>query len=276
MTKQCLNVNVVGGGEEREFPQLLPELQSILSSLSTITSLKDGEMAVDQVAQLLGMSYVAWIPDIANPYFCPQVDLFARARGWPEELLQIWWGRNAALKMSFYVRCRFEHLPFLSSMDLQRNGHAARATFDEFKINKLLRDMGISVLLTIPVHLPKSQIGIIIMGGNRRHEDLRRLLPSIAGHLLGIGHYFMRIAQQGLMRPVSDTDERSKLTPREWDCLRTLAQGYREAEVAKLIGISKVTVRFHLDNVVQKFGCKTRTQAVALAAQLGLLGPIGT
>jgi DNA-binding CsgD family transcriptional regulator len=66
------------------------------------------------------------------------------------------------------------------------------------------------------------------------------------------------------------------LTPREWDCARTLAQGYREAEIAELIGIKQVTVRFHLDNIVQKFGCKTRTQAVALLAQLGLLGPIGT
>jgi DNA-binding CsgD family transcriptional regulator len=26
---------------------------------------------------------------------------------------------------------------------------------------------------------------------------------------------------------------------------------------------------------VRKFGCKNRTQAVALAAQLGVLGPIG-
>ena len=28
-------------------------------------------------------------------------------------------------------------------------------------------------------------------------------------------------------------------------------------------------------NVVLKFGCKNRVQAVAMAAQLGLLGPVG-
>ena len=65
------------------------------------------------------------------------------------------------------------------------------------------------------------------------------------------------------------------LTPREWDCLRTLAQGYREAEVAEVTGITKSTVRYHLENVVQKLGCKNRVQALALAAQLGLLGPVG-
>ena len=82
----------------------------------------------------------------------------------------------------------------------------------------------------------------------------------------------MRIASRSLP---SKVDERSRLTPREWDCARTLAQGYREAEIADIIGISKLTVRYHLDNIVKKFGCKTRAQAIALLAQLGLLGPIG-
>lgn len=63
---------------------------------------------------------------------------------------------------------------------------------------------------------------------------------------------------------------------REWDCLRMLAQGYREAEAAELLNISKSTLRFHIENVVRKFGCKNRTHAVAMAAQLGLLGPVGS
>ena len=46
-------------------------------------------------------------------------------------------------------------------------------------------------------------------------------------------------------------------------------------EIAEVTGISKSTVRFHLDNVVEKFGCRDRIQAVAIAAQLGLLGPVG-
>jgi len=34
-------------------------------------------------------------------------------------------------------------------------------------------------------------------------------------------------------------------------------------------------VRTHLDNVVRKFGASNRVQAVAIAAQLGLLGALG-
>ena len=131
------------------------------------------------------------------------------------------------------------------------------------------------IATVFPIHLPKSQIGMIAWAGNRRTEDLLQILPGISGYLLGIGHYLMSIAQQETSAANTNLDECAQLTPRERDCVRTLAQGYREAEVANLIGISKVTVRYHLDNVAQKFGCKTRTQAVALAAQLGLLGPIG-
>jgi DNA-binding CsgD family transcriptional regulator len=90
-----------------------------------------------------------------------------------------------------------------------------------------------------------------------------------------MGHYFMRIYRDQLGYSRAADEELSRLTPREWDCLRTLAQGYREAEIADVLGILKSTVRFHLNNVVRKFGCKNRTQAIALAAQLGVLGPIG-
>jgi len=65
------------------------------------------------------------------------------------------------------------------------------------------------------------------------------------------------------------------LTPREADCLRLVAQGYRDAEIARLSGLAATTVRTHLDNVVRKFGASNRVQAVAIAAQLGLLGALG-
>ena len=69
-------------------------------------------------------------------------------------------------------------------------------------------------------------------------------------------------------------EELSKLTLREWECLRLTAQGYREAEVASLIGMAQTTVRYHLDNVIRKLDASNRTHAVAIAAQLGILGPI--
>lgn len=248
-------------------------LEGILADLRVATDLKSGEAALDAVAALLGLPWACWVPDTSHPYELPQMDAYARAHGWPDELLKLWWSRHAALKMPFYIRCRFEQLPFVVS--LAHRHELDRACREQTQITELIHRMGVTTLLVVPLHLAKGQVGIIVWAGNRKIDGLTTLLASIEGDLLAIGHRFMRIASHSLKSTVNGVNERSRLTPREWDCVRTLAQGYREAEIANLIGIKKATVRFHLDNIVDKFGCKTRAQAVALLGQLGLLGPIG-
>jgi DNA-binding CsgD family transcriptional regulator len=248
-------------------------LEGILADIRVAPDLKAGEAAIDAVAALLGLPRACWVPDTSHPYELPQMDAYARAHGWPDELLKLWWSRHAALKMPFYIRCRFEQLPFVVSLNQRHT--IDRACREQTQITELIHRMGVTTLLVVPLHLAKGQVGIIVWAGNRRADVLTNILTGIEGDLLAIGHRFMRIASHSLNNTVNGVHERSRLTPREWDCVRTLAQGYREAEIASLIGIKKATVRFHLDNVVDKFGCKTRAQAVALLGQLGLLGPIG-
>jgi DNA-binding CsgD family transcriptional regulator len=249
-------------------------LEGILADLRAATNLKAGEAALDAVAVLLGLPWACWVPDTSHPYELPQMDAYARAHGWPDELLKLWWSRHAALKMPFYIRCRFEQLPFLVSLDHRHQFD--RASREQTQITEFIHRMGVTTLLVVPLHLSKGQVAIIVWAGNRKVDELTRVLTGIEGDLLAIGHRFMRIVSHSLNSDADGANERSRLTPREWDCVRTLAQGYREAEIANLIGIKKATVRFHLDNVVDKFGCKTRAQAAALLGQLGLLGPIGT
>lgn len=248
-------------------------LEGILADMRAAPDLKTGEAALDAVAALLGLPWSCWVPDTSHPYEVPQMDAYARAHGWPDELLKLWWSRHAALKMPFYIRCRFEPLPFIVSLG-QR--HAVERTCrEQTQITELIHDMGVTTLLVVPLHLAKGQVGIILWAGNRKADGLAGIVAGIEGDLLAIGHRFMRIVCHSLNSHVNEVNERSRLTPREWDCVRTLAQGYREAEIAHLIGIKKATVRFHLDNVVNKFGCRTRAQAVAMLGQLGVLGPIG-
>jgi DNA-binding CsgD family transcriptional regulator len=216
------------------------------------------------------------VPDTSHPYELPEMDAYARERGWPDDILKLWWSRHLALKMPFYIRCRFEHLPFVASIDQKRHRNPARVCPEEAQITAILRDMGIRTMLVLPLHLSKGRVAMVVWAGARKASEVLETIEGLEGDLLAVGYHFMRIANHSLGAESHSGDERSRLTPREWDCALTLAQGYREAEIAELIGIKKVTVRFHLDNVVQKFGCKTRTHAVALLAQLGLLGPIGT
>jgi two-component system catabolic regulation response regulator CreB len=57
----------------------------------------------------------------------------------------------------------------------------------------------------------------------------------------------------------------SKLTPRELEVLRHLANGLGQDEIARQLFISRKTVATHIEHVLQKLGVRTRAQAVAMA-----------
>lgn len=61
------------------------------------------------------------------------------------------------------------------------------------------------------------------------------------------------------------------LTPRELEVLRLLARGARNAEIARSLGVSVGTARWHVGNVLAKLGERSRAKAVVRAQQLGLV-----
>ena len=60
-------------------------------------------------------------------------------------------------------------------------------------------------------------------------------------------------------------------TGREYDVMRLLMQGMSNEQIARLLTISRRTVRFHLCNVFLKLAVENRTHAVSRAIQLGLM-----
>jgi DNA-binding NarL/FixJ family response regulator len=63
------------------------------------------------------------------------------------------------------------------------------------------------------------------------------------------------------------------LNDREVEVLTWVARGKTSAEIADLIGLSKRTVDFHLDNARLKLGAATRTEAAIKAAMGRLIEP---
>lgn len=68
-----------------------------------------------------------------------------------------------------------------------------------------------------------------------------------------------------------DTEPTSELTEREMEVLRLLASGARNKEIANQLFLSHNTVKFHVANVYQKLGVQTRTEAVRVASERGLI-----
>jgi DNA-binding NarL/FixJ family response regulator len=78
--------------------------------------------------------------------------------------------------------------------------------------------------------------------------------------------------EPALPAPVGHDDSGDiMLTRRERDILAALADGASNKLIARRLGISFHTVKFHVASILAKLDAETRTEAVARAARLGLV-----
>jgi DNA-binding NarL/FixJ family response regulator len=61
------------------------------------------------------------------------------------------------------------------------------------------------------------------------------------------------------------------LSARELDVLRGLAEGLSNKQIARALGISEHTVKFHINAILGKLGAQSRTEAVVRATRAGLI-----
>lgn len=61
------------------------------------------------------------------------------------------------------------------------------------------------------------------------------------------------------------------LTKKELEVLKLVAEGKTNRNIAEILVISERTVDFHLSNIMLKFGCSNRTQAVVEAFKKGII-----
>ncbi|HEX6819286.1 MAG TPA: response regulator transcription factor [Ktedonobacterales bacterium] len=61
------------------------------------------------------------------------------------------------------------------------------------------------------------------------------------------------------------------LTAREREVLQLIADGQASKQIARALGISERTVKFHTASLLRKLGADNRAQAVAVAVQRGML-----
>jgi DNA-binding NarL/FixJ family response regulator len=90
------------------------------------------------------------------------------------------------------------------------------------------------------------------------------LAPAITKRLIG------EFARQ---RPLPSTPPEvlDRLTPRETEVLRLVAEGLSNAEIADRLVVSTETVKTHVTRTLTKLGVRDRAQAVVLAYETGLV-----
>ena len=103
-------------------------------------------------------------------------------------------------------------------------------------------------------------------------DRLASLLGGVAGLRLVAAGQAADVAIVLREAPTSGTgDSASELTPRERDVLALMAEGASNKAIARQLGISVHTAKFHVGSILDKLDATGRTDAVAHAARRGVI-----
>jgi DNA-binding CsgD family transcriptional regulator len=94
--------------------------------------------------------------------------------------------------------------------------------------------------------------------------------PELAGELRRIlveaGYEVIEEAEAPGFSPVPP-EPQTLLTPRELEVLGAIGEGLTNKAIARRLDISLHTVKFHIEAIFRKLGARTRTEALARAAE---------
>jgi len=84
-------------------------------------------------------------------------------------------------------------------------------------------------------------------------------------------HAGKRFIPASIRRLISEDPPVPELSPRQREILSSITRGLSNDDIAKLLGISKASVKTHVLALFQKLGANTRAEAVAIASRKQLL-----
>jgi DNA-binding CsgD family transcriptional regulator len=120
---------------------------------------------------------------------------------------------------------------------------------------------GIRYGFTIPIHDNRGAVAAVTFAVDERRTQFERSIKEHARVLQLMAMYFHAHARRKFV--ADQLVNGVALSPREMECLRWAAQGKSAWDTSRILGISRHTVAFHLDNAKTKLGVRSTIQAVA-------------
>ena len=136
-----------------------------------------------------------------------------------------------------------------------------------------IRDAGVPVVALLPDETAANDAwrsgarGLLSRSAST--ENLASALVAVAQGLAVIDPSFTSSLLSSSRAPSAPLAE--ELTPRESQVLRLMAEGQSNKEIARALGISESTVKFHVNAILGKLNVQSRTEAVVHATRVGLI-----
>jgi len=112
-----------------------------------------------------------------------------------------------------------------------------------------------------------------------REATAEEIVAAVAGAAVGLIVLHPETAEEALrfevrgpaFREAGTQAPAQPLTPREVEVLQMLAEGLGNKIIARRLGISEHTVKFHVGSIFTRLGATSRTEAVTLGVRQGLI-----
>lgn len=138
------------------------------------------------------------------------------------------------------------------------NSIAEQRLFDE------AAQFGIRFGFTVPIHDGHGPVAAVTFAADERRPQFEKCIDSNGRVLQLMAMYFHARVRRKL------ANERGvagiRLSPRELDCLEWASRGKSAWEIGCILGISRNTVAYYLENAKEKLGVRTIAQAVTRLA----------
>lgn len=123
-------------------------------------------------------------------------------------------------------------------------------------------------MVLVDFHLGKSLLG---MGETDKGFQILRAVQNRAKKM-GLSPLLLKISKEMDAKMKKDNWSQDTLTKRQLDVLQLLSDGLSNKEIADRLFLSPRTIDMHIQFIFEKFYCHTRTEAVKIGIEKGLLG----
>jgi LuxR family transcriptional regulator len=196
-----------------------------------------------------------------------------RTRNVPDSFTALW-GQGCYYRIDPVQQICLDHtMPFVWSY----RGGGPRIlerllTREHAPVVSYMNDMRMNCGVTVPVHTARGELATVTALRLDPEPEFLREAERQLGAFALLAHCFHASASRAFDRRTR-TCPHVRLTPRETECLRWVAEGKTAQDIAVILGRSLATVCLHIANATRKLGAQNRSQAVARAAHYRLLDP---
>ena len=241
------------------------DIKQLQTELAGCKSYQDVLVVMKREFSAIGYDYFFYAVQILESFKTPPLVAYSTYK---EEWLAEYMANNYALNDPIAYHYTRHTTPLFWHVDNDWSNHPYGENAVEFMA--AVRAAGYSAGVCIPVFSRECTRGFI----NLIVDDHSELgLANLALGALLIKYFHESTLRIWLEQEDQDSPLNAKLTQRESDVIRYIADGLTSRQTAEKLGISKRTVDAHIASAQFKLCCGNRQQLICMATNLGLIYP---